>query len=207
MEVFCAACDHQYPIQFGQRNRAVTPRCPSCQCRHWSRRTRADVDALCRQWQGLPAFVLKRMGIHFHADAESAAWLGLLLAARRWDSERGVKFNTYATWAIYNDIGTALKKNENRRARDAGENGQIDAEDLRTPSPLHAAATAENAALVNDALGRIDRRRAAILQMRFHQGLNFEEIGARLGLSSARVGALSRLALDDLRKAIERPRG
>ncbi len=89
---------------------------------------------------GLIGWGCQKYGRSFPAlndeEVRDAATDGLVRAAKKWDSERGVKFSTYAARAILNHLirssQKAMKQNVIRVTISIGEDGVSDVADTRT---------------------------------------------------------------------------
>ena len=144
---------------------------------------------------------------------ESAALLGVVKAARRYDPARGA-FSSLAVLACRHE---AFREVLRQRKHDDRETSLFvqgeDGDELERSDLPHVDPTAEGDTRANElrvALAGLEAREREILVRRF--GLDgpeetLEEIGARLGLSRARVGQLCGRALGKLRRVLSRRRG
>ncbi len=134
----------------------------------------------------------------------------LMRAVERFDFSRGVKFSTYATWAVVNGCLALLKKQASANHRtlcppcDAVEDSVAD----------HRATVGEERAVqqVRRAVGQLlfglSSRERVIIEARFGFNRNpsptLKELGQGLGISKERVRQLQQRALDKLRVLAER---
>lgn len=149
----------------------------------------------------------------------SAAWEGLVVAARYYDPDKGHKFSTYATYWVRNSVrreataglirgddGREFRSEECRRlASRANRIGSIHGCDVESPpddggDPGWAdRASAEDA--IEAAIGRLpDRLRTVMSRLRC--GDHRREIGDGLGVTKQRVRQLEQRAIELLRADI-----
>lgn len=133
----------------------------------------------------------------------------LMRAVEKFDFSRGVKFSTYATWAIVNGCNALLKK-QSTLQRQQFSHSPDDIEDML---PDHRVTAGEEQSVqdIRQAVGELllglNSRERAIIEARFgfdvHQSPTLKEIGADLGISKERVRQLQQRALDKLRALAE----
>lgn len=76
---------------------------------------------------GLVGYVLKSLGLNIlDEDLQEIGVLGLCKAINGFDASKGVKFNTYATWAIRSEILMTLRKKRIIPAFSIDEEYQLD---------------------------------------------------------------------------------
>jgi len=134
----------------------------------------------------------------------------LMRAVEKFDFSRGVKFSTYATWAVVNGCNALLKKQSsaNRQAfcqsvdgvEDCVADHRVTAGEERSVQDLRRA--------VGELLLGLNSRERAIIEARFGFDLNqsptLKELGEGLGISKERVRQLQQRALEKLRALAER---
>lgn len=133
----------------------------------------------------------------------------LMRAVEKFDFSRGVKFSTYATWAIVNGCNALLKK------QSALQRQQVchSAEGIEDAVPDHRVTAGEEQAVqdlrqvVGELLLGLNSRERAIIEARFgfevHQSPTLKELGDDLGISKERVRQLQQRALQKLRELAE----
>lgn len=142
-----------------------------------------------RAWRRLGDGVRAQYGIE---DAEADATLGLIRAAELWDGRDGVKPQTYCVYWVTKFVqrGAAAAYRPTKRYFD-------DSVPSRHEGPAEAAARAEEAALVRDALANLPPRYAEVLRLR-SGGLTLAEVGERLGCTRENVRMAELRAVDKL---------
>lgn len=133
----------------------------------------------------------------------------LMRAVEKFDFSRGVKFSTYATWAVVNGCNALLKKQNpaNRQTFCQSADGVEDSvADHRTTAGEERSLQELRHAVGQLLLGLSSRERA-IIEARFGFDLNqsptLKELGEGLGISKERVRQLQQRALEKLRALAE----
>lgn len=135
----------------------------------------------------------------------------LLRAVEIFDYRRGLRFSTYATWAIRHSLFRLTPRNRLRRKRFMT---GVDAGDMDCrPAPVEPYALDRQVtnirAAIQAMLGDLDTRERVIVERRFGLGLadrpyKFREIAGELHISTERVRQLLARALDRLRSVADR---
>jgi RNA polymerase primary sigma factor len=174
------------------------------------REARAILDRIIRANQGLVVSIVKKYtwsGRDFF-DWVSDGNVALLRASERFDFARGVRFSTYATWAILREFARRIRQTNARRPRFVTGCGDffqsvVDhrSGDLPEPTPRERSTDA-----VRSLLSQLNDRDRTIIVRRF--GLvddkqTLSELGRELGVSKERVRQLEARALRKLRDHAE----
>lgn len=152
-------------------------------------------------------------------DLVQVGAVGLIKAVDRFEPERGVALEAFATPTIAGEIRRHLRDRTwplsvPRRLREtsrpaefvdpaAQPDGQAAA--ARDPVADRARQRGEDRAVLGPALQALDERRRTIVALRFYDDLTQAEIAERTGISQAHVSRLLDEALAALRKAIGPP--
>ncbi len=133
----------------------------------------------------------------------------LMRAVEKFDFSRGVKFSTYATWAVVNGCNALLKKQSPTNRQSFWQ----PAEGVEDTVPDHRVTACEEQSVqeLRHAVGKLllglNTRERAIIEARFGFDLNqsptLKELGEGLGISKERVRQLQQRALDKLRALAE----
>ena len=136
----------------------------------------------------------------------------LMRAVEKFDFSRGVKFSTYATWAIVNGCNALLKKQSTLHRQQCTQA----ADGIEDVVPDHRLTAGEEQSVqdlrqvVGELLLGLNSRERAIIEARFgfdfHHAPTLKEIGDDLGISKERVRQLQQRALEKLRALAERQR-
>jgi len=119
----------------------------------------------------------------------------LMRAVEKFDFSRGVKFSTYATWAIVNGCNALLKKQSSLQRQQCSHLAEVE-----EMLPDHRVTASEEQSIqdirqrVGELLLGLNSRERAIIEARFgfdvHQSPTLKEIGDDLGISKERVRQL-----------------
>ena len=129
-------------------------------------------------------------------DLVSEGQLALIRAAELFDFTRGLRFSTYATWAIRNTMSRAQQKSSRQRKRYVT---GLEADHLDRPDPILAGPDFDENRQQPQAVRKLMRslpdRERTVLELRFGFGntgkeLRFREIGEELGVSTERARQL-----------------
>ena len=133
----------------------------------------------------------------------------LMRAVEKFDFSRGVKFSTYATWAVVNGCNALLKKQSaaNRHAFSQPMDGVEDSVADHRVTVGEERSVQELRHAVGKLLLGLNSRERAIIEARFgfdlHQSPTLKELGEGLGISKERVRQLQQRALEKLRTLAE----
>ena len=120
--------------------------------------------------------------------------------------EAGRSFKAWAFAIAWNAARDHLRRSRRRTFRslpwasDDPEAGEIDIEDRRSPGVLETLVERERAAVVREALSRLDPERRALLVLREFEDLSYEELGELFGCGTGTARSRvhrARLALRD----------
>jgi RNA polymerase sigma factor (sigma-70 family) len=108
-----------------------------------------------------------------------------------------------APWLHRAAANTALNtvRSRTRRTRREANYGALEV--TRSVDPAEVAETKEQRLLVRAALGRLSRKSAAVLALRYG-GLSYAEVAQALGVNIGQIGTLLRRAEASLRREVER---
>ncbi|MBN1553373.1 MAG: sigma-70 family RNA polymerase sigma factor [Phycisphaerae bacterium] len=136
-------------------------------------------------------------------DLSSYAYLGVTLAARSFDPERGVPFERFAcTKAMYLAIDEMRKDGILRRA-DATHHSQdssIQETDMPDPAADRAAELMEAREFCEEMFHRLDQDGRELLGMVYAEKLTYREISRVLGVSESAVCLRHKALLEKLRR-------
>lgn len=180
-------------------------------------RTLKQRDQLVEQWIFLPKRVvadmwpwlptIRKLG---RPDATQYGYVALILAAEKFDEERGVTFKTYAYRVIFNyliqasDAEQWMVRPPRSKRRNAKQcflmpsiNGVVDDRDENNERDLE-----EVANILANAVGQLPPAMAAILNMRYYGGQSSSSIASSLGYTRPWVSTVRRRAVDMLRDVL-----
>lgn len=137
-------------------------------------------------------------------DLISEGNIPLIRAAEIFDFNRGLRFSTYATWAIRNGLYRVIKRKRRRQQR-LGELEPAWSQELAESPVLDEYSFTQPQ--VDQCIRRLDDRGQTIIQDRFGlSGKNppakFRELAEKLNLSSERVRQLLARALKELKEML-----
>lgn len=145
---------------------------------------------------------------------EAACLRGLVVAASKFDPERGTKLITYALPYMRNETqqDLAAAQGQNSRGNSLGVIDVVVESESGEVTPLYEMAAvapmdnrpemSELRAAVRRQVGDLEPRLRMVVMGRFFFGLNLRELSVRLGCSRERVRQLELLALDHLRRKL-----
>ena len=141
--------------------------------------------------------------------------IGLIKAADTFNPDKGVKFSTYASTCIHNQIRMSFRPEKKRKQTysldvvvvDNGEDTPLTIQDL-LPDPRNLFEEIDNSDLyeqLHEAVGELTDRQQTIIQARYLEDcpMKQKELCEILGLSQAQISRIERKALLKLRKLME----
>lgn len=135
----------------------------------------------------------------------------LLRAVEIFDYTRGLRFSTYATWAVRHSLFRLTPRNRLRRKlfMTGIDAGALDSRAASVEPSISDHQLAGTRATIQTLLGDLDHRERVIVERRFGLGLTdrpykFREIAGELHISTERVRQLLARALDRLRVVADR---
>ena len=184
-------------------------------------------EADLEQWQDLVWFVVNRIrprlpGSVSEDELYSAGMVGLMTAARSYDSSRGAEFKTYAYHRIRGAILDELRRldflprSQREKARRLGhhapmvvgiptdENGQ---ESLAADESVSGWETADLLSAVQDQVAQLPTKMRQVMELYYRDGLRMREIGEQMQLTESRVSQIHSNALAQLRRALRTAAG
>lgn len=173
-----------------------------------------DWGKLVTQNLRLVRYVLHRLVGHLPAsvdreDLVEAGFIGLIDAARRFDPERGVKFDTYAVPRVRGAMLDELRAHNRIQVSLQGEPAGAGGDERGgresasyEPDPRERVEFEEQKHLLAAAIGNLPAHEQAVIRLYYFERRLLREIGAKLGLCNSRVWQLHRSALKRLRFAM-----
>lgn len=169
----------------------------------------------------LVAYIAKRFentGISFD-DLTSIGTIGLIKSVKTYKLDKNIKFATYASRCIENEILMYIRKNSNRRVEvsiDAPLNADWDGNELLLSDVLgteedcvyrNLEITEENK-LLKEAISKLNSREQKIISLRFglsgNEEMTQKEVADLLGISQSYISRLEKKIFTRLKKELER---
>ena len=140
-----------------------------------------------------------------HEDLYSAGVLGLLDAHAKFDTRKGVKFETYAVWRIKGAVLDQLRaldwasRSMRRKARN------LDGVTRKLDQKLGRAASEEEErkVVVLRTLNHLPEQERLVVALYYYEHLTLKEIGRALGISESRVSQVHTRAMSRLRLRLQ----
>jgi RNA polymerase sigma factor for flagellar operon FliA len=146
-------------------------------------------------------------------DVASAAMIGLISAVDRYDPQRGVPFEAYASLRIRGAVVDELRRVDERgRADRRPEGAELAISlDVLLEKGAHQGPAVDDGfterfeqedlkTRVQDALGRLPARQREVIARYYGDELTLREAGAKMGVSEARACQLHGRAIQNLRR-------
>lgn len=138
-------------------------------------------------------------------DLMQEGYIGLIVAYRKFDPDKGVKFITYATWWVRQRILLAVRKDRGK-CKDLVIDEAIMLDNYCYVTPYEEVNTKITMEKVQKQIDRLNDKERAVLNYRYPtdgtDGLAFRTIGDRMRLSGQRIEQIDKLAINKLREAI-----
>lgn len=155
-------------------------------------------------------FLARKYHSHYYdpEDVVSIGCIGLIKAACAFRADRGVKFSTFASRCIENEIRSTLRKEKSEVQTLSfpvafQENGLPHEADLIEDNTSHALIDqCEHAELIN-ALRSLPEIQKQLIKARYIEGLTQIQAGSLLDLSQSRISRLEKAALIRLKETLQ----
>lgn len=137
-------------------------------------------------------------------DLASAGTLGLIAAADRFDSSRGLAFSTYARHRIMGAILDFLRTEDPlsrsaRRAECGGAPVTVSLDQLTTPPAAHLGPRIEDRVDVGNARKCLSPRENRVISLLYDQDWPAREVAKLLGVNESRISQIKHRAVTKLR--------
>ena len=139
--------------------------------------------------------------------------ISLIRAVEKFDVSRGIKFSTYASWAIMKNFARTIPDVLRHRGRFCTSHSEMfsTVEDAREDHYEQESAQIQRESHVQGVLKRLDERERQIVTSRFgltrgQEPLTLKQVGAAMGVTKERVRQIQCRAMSKLRKAAEEDR-
>jgi RNA polymerase primary sigma factor len=134
--------------------------------------------------------------------------MSLMRAVENFDYNRGVKFSTYATWAVMKNYARSIPEERYHSARYVtGQDEVLEVVAGRPTDETSASDQQKVRELIETGLSELDEREREIVSSHFGLGgksgsLTLEQLGRRFGVTKERVRQIERRALSRLRELL-----
>ncbi len=134
--------------------------------------------------------------------------MSLMRAVENFDYNRGVKFSTYATWAVMKNYARSIPEERYHSARYV--TGQDEVLEVAADRPTDETSESDQhkvRELIQTGLGELDEREREIVSSHFGLGgkngsLTLEQLGQRFGVTKERIRQIEQRALSRLRELL-----
>lgn len=151
------------------------------------------------------AFRYSRFGYPL-MDLISEGCLGLIIAAKTNDPDKGFRFITYAEYSIKQRIIAFIKNHRHHELRSLDEPILEEGDEITLKDTLVSDSPATDERCFNrqvrDLLGNLKERERRIVELRFWDDKTTDEVSSLIQVSRARIGQIEARALRKLRWAI-----
>lgn len=166
----------------------------------------------------------KRLPVHLRGDERvSDAYLGLIVAARKYNPNKGASFHTYAMKKVHGRISDELRDGNflSRAARKRGvrsplfhsaatvlaeDSRNVTLSDVLEDKSEPAGFRSEQLDALSDIVGPLPARKRHVIARYFVDDWTMKEIGAELGIGQSRVSQMLSSALRFIRERNSRGR-
>ncbi|MCH8966962.1 MAG: sigma-70 family RNA polymerase sigma factor [Planctomycetes bacterium] len=134
--------------------------------------------------------------------------VSLMRAVEKFDFSRGVRFSTYASWAIIKNYARSIPEERYRRARQVtGQDELLEAAPDHREVPVCQSDRTQVREMIAAGLNELTDREREIVSGHFGLGqkgtsLTLEQLGKRFGVTKERIRQIERRALDRLRSLL-----
>lgn len=134
--------------------------------------------------------------------------MSLVRAVERFDFMRGVKFSTYATWAIVKNYARSIPEQRYQNARYiTGQDEMLEAAPDRSEAAPIQSDKVKVRSMLDEAMTELSEREREIIIGHFglvegHEKMTLEQLGNRFGVTKERVRQIERKALGRLKEVL-----
>lgn len=198
-------------------------------------RDESAMHQLVMAYQPLVSSVAKRFKSIPFNDAMQEGTIGLMIAAQRFEPQRGLRFGTFAKWWILAQIAAALflestvKQAQSSKARQAFLRGEKQVQTYSIETPVNSVRTLgetlvdpaprpdelvedidrqRNALRLNAAMRKLDKRSREVLEARWlsEEPVTLDVLGTIYGVSKERIRQIEAAALEKVKQTMLNPR-
>jgi RNA polymerase sigma factor (sigma-70 family) len=137
-------------------------------------------------------------------ELKSAAYLGLVEAASRFDPERGVAFSTFAYPRVFGAIHDYLREQGWGKRTEPKSAVSLDSEtsageECYLKDTLEAKVESNDDEFIEVVTQNLDKQAKAVLRYYFIDAYSMKEVGAKFGVSESRISQLIKRYKDQIR--------
>lgn len=151
-------------------------------------------------------------------DLAGIARIGMIKAIKSFDPNKEVKFASYATRCMTNEILTSFRKEKKHKSNISieqplfydGEGNEMKLEDLvdsGAPDALDLYIEREEISRIRQSVGQLKGRDRVIIEEMYYNGKTQKEVAQLLGISQSYVSKVEKRVLKKLRGIYEKQRG